>query len=368
MALHHPCRSGFDGGMARESRSRTARAVKPAASALIVAVVVAASAVLGTAPSGAIAGFGDVEEGAYYAAPVQWMVDNDITEGHSTECYLPSLPIDRGQAAVLIWRMEGEPSPSAPPVFADVPEPMSDAVAWLAEQGVTRGTTATTYSPGRVVNRAEFVTFLWRLADSPVPVSSAHGFSDLVPGAFYHDAVLWAVDEGITYGTTATTFAPADVVTRGQAAAFLYRHNDMPMVVVDPASPGCGLSGIGGDWFRRNDDPPRHERLQCSDGGGTVRCEYAAFADDELDEQVASSEFTGEPFGIADDPICDGYRGGWCSVATFLARGTTTGDFAGHAYLAVRYGNSQLDVLYDTAGVHCSWFPRPTATLPCQTR
>ena len=101
------------------------------------------------------------------------MVDTAITLGVNAECFEPYTPIDRGQAAVFMWRMEGEQAPSAPHGFGDVPAWMSTAVAWMVEHGITLGTTPTTFSPGQTLTRAELVTFLWRLADSPAPSSIA---------------------------------------------------------------------------------------------------------------------------------------------------------------------------------------------------
>ena len=184
-------------------------------SRLLVAVAAAAAIMFTTvSPAAGYAGFGDVESDGFYTEGVQWMVDNDITEGTTPECFAPYQPIDRGPAAVFLWRMEGRQTPSAPHPVTDVPAWMSDAVAWMVEQEVTLGTTDTTYSPGQILTRAELVTFLWRLAGSPAPASTVHPFTDIVPGAFYYTAVLWAVEQEITLGTTGTTFSPNDTVTR----------------------------------------------------------------------------------------------------------------------------------------------------------
>ena len=98
-----------------------------------------------------------------------------------------------------------------------------DAVAWAVEQGITAGTTATTFSPDASCTRAQTVTFLWRAAGSPAPQSTENPFTDVRAGAYYYSAVLWAVEQGMTTGTTATTFSPGSSCTRAQIVTFLYR-------------------------------------------------------------------------------------------------------------------------------------------------
>ena len=121
----------------------------------------------------------------------------------------------------------GEPSDT---VFTDVPTDAYyyDAVAWAVKNGVTNGTSATTFSPDASCTRAQTVTFLWRAAGSPAPKSEVNPFTDVLPGAYYYDAVLWAVENGITKGTSATAFSPDATVTRGQTVTFLYRANGSP--------------------------------------------------------------------------------------------------------------------------------------------
>ena len=102
--------------------------------------------------------------------------------------------------------------------FTDVPASAYyyDAVYWAVENGVTNGTSATTFSPDASCTRAQMVTFLWRAAGSPEPESTVNPFTDVSASAYYYDAVLWAVEQGITNGTSATTFGPDATVTRGQ--------------------------------------------------------------------------------------------------------------------------------------------------------
>ena len=98
-----------------------------------------------------------------------------------------------------------------------------DAVLWAVEKGITSGTSADTFSPNDSCTRAQTVTFLWRSAGSPKPAASSNPFTDVQSGTYYYDAVLWAVENSITSGTGANTFSPADTVTRGQTVTFLYR-------------------------------------------------------------------------------------------------------------------------------------------------
>ena len=116
--------------------------------------------------------------------------------------------------------------------FVDVPANAYyyDAVLWAVEKGITDGTSATTFSPDAGCTRAQIVTFLWRAAGSPAPESSANPFTDVEAGSYYHDAVLWAVEKGITNGTSATAFSPDTVCTRSQTVTFLYRSAGSPAV------------------------------------------------------------------------------------------------------------------------------------------
>ena len=110
-------------------------------------------------------------------------------------------------------------------VFVDVPEGSYyyDAVLWAVENGITKGTDATHFSPNGICTRAQAVTFLWRAAGSPAAKSGAMPFTDVKAGSYYYDAVLWAVKEDVTKGTTATTFSPNDNCTRAQIVTFIWR-------------------------------------------------------------------------------------------------------------------------------------------------
>ncbi len=202
-------------------------------------------------PAAGVAGFGDVDSGTFYTEAVQWMVDNEITSGASPECFAPDDPVTRGQAAAFMWRMEGSLPPGSAHPFGDVTASwQQDAVSWMFENGITTGTSPQAYSPDAPLTRGQLAVLLHRLEGSPAAPAAAQ-FTD-VTKAWQITPVGWMLQQGITTGTTPTTFSPDAVVTRGQLAAFFYRYQDSPPVVVDPESRGCetfdslaGLHTIG---------------------------------------------------------------------------------------------------------------------------
>ena len=170
--------------------------------------------------------FTDVSYGSWYFEPVLWAVENGITNGTSATTFCPNDPCMRAQVVTFLWRTVGCPEPvSADNPFVDVKE--SDffykAVLWAAEEGITTGTDANHFSPYAVCNRAQVVTFLHRTAGRPGAGSTEHPFADVKPSDFYYDAMLWAVENGITNGMTATTFGPNASCNRAQIVTFLYR-------------------------------------------------------------------------------------------------------------------------------------------------
>ncbi|MGI5875168.1 MAG: S-layer homology domain-containing protein, partial [Bacillota bacterium] len=170
--------------------------------------------------------FVDVKEGAFYYDAVAWAVANGITNGTDATHFTPAGECTRGQVVTFLWRAAGSPEPtSADNPFADVKEGKFyyNAVLWAVENGITNGTDATHFSPDATCTRGQVVTFQWRAAGSPAPQGSNNPFVDVKAGAFYENAVLWAVANGITNGTDATHFSPADTCTRGQVVTFLYR-------------------------------------------------------------------------------------------------------------------------------------------------
>jgi hypothetical protein len=192
-------------------------------------------------PAGGVAGFGDVGEDRFFTEPVQWMVDNDITTGTSPTCFSPNDPVTRGQAAAFMWRMEGEPPAGAGHAFTDVTRDwQQEPVSWMSRNGITTGTSPTTYDPERNLTRGEMAALVHRLAGSPTG-SPAHPFTDVVR-SWQQEPVSWMADTGITTGTSPTTFDPDRTVTRGELATFLYRYSGSPDVKVrnvHPVDPAC---------------------------------------------------------------------------------------------------------------------------------
>ena len=168
--------------------------------------------------------FVDVFATDYYYDAVLWAVGEGITNGTSATTFSPGAVCTRAQMATFLWRAAGSPNPvgnSNP--FADVSEDSyyAKAVQWAYEQGITGGTSATTYSPDAPCTRGQMVAFLHRVAGTPKPESSTNPFTD-VPDTYYTEAVQWAYEQGITSGTSATTFSPDEICTRGQMVTFLY--------------------------------------------------------------------------------------------------------------------------------------------------
>ena len=169
--------------------------------------------------------FVDVATGSYYEAAVDWAVENGITKGTDDTHFFPDGICTRAQAVTFLWRAAGSPEPETRAMpFTDVPvgSYYYDAVLWAVENGITEGTSDTTFSPNDTCSRAQIVAFLWRSEKSPA-AGTANPFADVKSTAYYADAVLWAVKENITKGTTSTTFSPNADCTRAQIVTFLWR-------------------------------------------------------------------------------------------------------------------------------------------------
>ena len=169
--------------------------------------------------------FVDVATGSYYEDAVDWAVENGITQGTDDTHFSPDGICTRAQAVTFLWRAAGSPKPETRTMpFADVPvgSYYYDAVLWAVENGITKGTSDTTFSPNMTCTRAQIVAFLWRSEKSPA-AGTANPFADVKSTAYYADAVLWAVKEDITKGTTSTAFSPNTDCTRAQIVTFLWR-------------------------------------------------------------------------------------------------------------------------------------------------
>ena len=172
--------------------------------------------------------FTDVAEGAYYYDAVLWAVGHEpqITKGTSPTTFSPDAICSRGQVVTFLWRAAGAPEPTmALNPFSDVKEGAFyyKAVLWAVQTGITKGVDATHFGPDRDCTRGQVVAFLHRAQGTPAPGSDVNPFVDVKEGAFYYDAVLWAVEKNVTKGTSETTFSPNATCTRGQIVTFLYR-------------------------------------------------------------------------------------------------------------------------------------------------
>ena len=174
--------------------------------------------------------FEDVPEGSYFFDPVYWAVARGITAGTSETTFSPHMGASRSQVVTFLWRMAGSPEPeTAENRFTDVSEKAFyyKAVLWAVENGITGGSSETTFSPKATCTRAEVVTFLWRMAGSPEPEATDCSLRDVPANAYFVKPVLWALEKGITAGTSATTFSPKATCTRAQIVTFLSRYHEV---------------------------------------------------------------------------------------------------------------------------------------------
>lgn len=176
------------------------------------------------------AAFSDVDGGLYYAAPIAWAVEQGITTGTTEDTFSPDTLCTRGQIITFLWRSAGSPEPgSTSSPFRDVlpgtlNQDIYKAILWAGEKGIIspEDLNADSFSPAAPCDRAQAMLFLWRYSGSPAAGAPA-AFTDVPPEADYAQAVNWAVERGITEGSTETTFSPGEPCTRGQIATFLYR-------------------------------------------------------------------------------------------------------------------------------------------------
>lgn len=168
--------------------------------------------------------FRDVNQSDYYYDAVQWAVEKGITEGTSATTFSPGASCTRAQMVTFLYRAAGSPAPkSTVNPFTDVSasDYYYNAVLWAIENGITTGVSADRFAPGATVSRAQTVTFLYRANGSPA--ANGASFSDVAADEYYANAVAWAVRSGITTGTGNGKFSPSADCTRGQIVTFLYR-------------------------------------------------------------------------------------------------------------------------------------------------
>ena len=177
--------------------------------------------------------FADVKPNDFYYRAVRWAVDENITAGVSATSFAPNAVCTRSQVVSFLWREAGSPEPdSVNSRFVDV-DPSAwygKAVLWAVEQGITFGVDANHFNPDADCTRAQIVAFLWRYANKPAPASTKSPFSDVQMDDWFAKPVLWAVEQGITLGVGGSRFAPDDPCTRGQVVAFLWRQAGKPVV------------------------------------------------------------------------------------------------------------------------------------------
>ena len=168
--------------------------------------------------------FDDVIPGTFYYDAVMWAVKNNITKGTGASTFSPGDGCTRFQIVTFLWRACGCPTAATAASFSDVSPSDSfyEAVRWAVERGITNGTGSSSFSPYATCTRAQIVTFLYRAAGSPT-VNSGIRFFDVAPNAFCRDAVVWATERGITNGTSDTTFSPDAACTRAEVVTLLYR-------------------------------------------------------------------------------------------------------------------------------------------------
>ena len=168
--------------------------------------------------------FNDVPASAYYFDAVKWAQEKGVTNGKSNGLFGSNDPCTRGQIVTFLWRAAGSPAPKG---TAKVPTDVLpgsycyDAVAWAIENGITNGFADGTFGVDNTCTRGQSVTFLYRAMGSAP--TTTNGFTDVAANAFCADAVAWAVENGVTNGTTASTFSPSNGCTRAQIVTFLFR-------------------------------------------------------------------------------------------------------------------------------------------------
>ena len=170
--------------------------------------------------------FYDVPNNAYFYEAVKWAVKNGITDGVGNNLFAPEQPCTRAQIVTFLWRAAGSPEPkgAASGMTDVVPGSYyAKAVAWAVENGITTGTAEGTFSPDATCTRAQAVTFLARAQNAKATGKTA--FSDVPADSYFADAVAWAQANGVTTGTSETTFSPDNDCTRAQIVTFLYRAN-----------------------------------------------------------------------------------------------------------------------------------------------
>jgi hypothetical protein len=171
--------------------------------------------------------FTDVAEDTWYSKSVQWAVANQITDGTGNGLFSPQKGCTRAEIVAFLWKQAGRPVSGGKNPFTDVNKGdwYYDAVLWAVENGITIGIGNNCFSPNKTCTRAEIVRFLWNQEGKPA-VQAYNPFRDVSESDWYYDSVLWAVGVKVTNGTSADTFSPMKTCTRAEAVTFLYNRSN----------------------------------------------------------------------------------------------------------------------------------------------
>ena len=171
-----------------------------------------------------VAHFTDVGMDDWFVYPTGWAAERGVTTGTAPGIFTPGGSCTRAQMVTFLWRLMGEPEAETPSEFKDVDRKAyyAEAVDWATEAGVTKGVSKTHFAPNAAITRGQAVTFLWRLAGEPETQADSP-FTDVPIQRYDADAVVWAAEQGVTKGMSATRFKPDDACTRAQIVTFLFR-------------------------------------------------------------------------------------------------------------------------------------------------
>lgn len=211
----------------------------------------------------------DVVQTDYFYTPVHWAMETGITTGVGKDMFRPENSCTRGQIVTFLWRAAGCPEPETggtPFTDVSVGDYYNEAVLWAVEQGITNGVGHGRFSPEGTCTRGQVATFLWRANGQPAPTISANTFTDVAVDAYYAQAVLWASEHGITNGVGTGRFNPEGLCTRGQIVTFLWRAVGEPALSTD-LSLYCPV--LTEKMERPNYDTDSYEGMLCDlDGDG----------------------------------------------------------------------------------------------------
>lgn len=243
----------------------------------------------------------DVTKDSKYYDAVLWAYLSGLTDGTDDVHFSPDHAVSRGQAVTFLWRLAGKPVVDYFMLMDDVPSGKyyTEAIRWALSEGIASGTSKTTFSPDKACTVGEMITLLWRFSGSPV-VNYAMDMKDVPSGAFYTEAIRWALSLGIAHGAADNTFGPGKVCTREKTVSSLYRFctlifaaakaastGEDAVVRIDEDSPAVLVSNVA-DSITDRSDPDIHRLV--------VLGALAGHAD-------KTSTPTGDPIGPGNDQL-----------------------------------------------------------------